>query len=210
MSDSMINLAGLGDWTPYEGLGKSDLFPADGTFSFTVEKSVPGMTKDKTREVINLSLAINDPDAKGLHSVHTLVVGGNDKNGKPMIRQLGDLLASTGLTQDQIRSLSAQGQAPLAAIAQKLIGKVGYGRFRAETYDANDGRGPVPSSKVENFITEAAYKEAAQTGSHRRMHNFGTGATGAAAPAAGGIQSAPVTNGVTKAPAVPAPPAFNF
>jgi len=200
-----IDVSGLSDYTPYEGLGKSDLLSKDGIFLLVINKAVAGTSSESKREKITLALSITEDPEKmddGKTLVHTVTVGGVDKNGKPMVRQLGDLLLSLGFSVDQIKEFAKKKNADLEDLCKKAItGKHAFGQCAAETYTAEDGQVAV-SSKIQNFVPKAKYDEAVAVRAHRKAHRYTDGAP-AAAGGLGGLgapagASTPGANGAAK------------
>lgn len=203
MGNMMIDITGLGEYTPYEGLGRSDLFSKDGIFMLAINKAVAGISNESRREKITLALSvIDDPEKQddGKTVVHTLVVGGVDKNGKPMIRQLGDLLLSIGYSVEQIKNFAAKKTIDLEALCKDTLMKGDkpvrvFGQVAAEVFTGDDGTIQT-SSKIQNFVAKAKYDEALAVRAHRKAHRYGNGA-----PAAGAAAGAVATDASLGAPA---------
>lgn len=207
-----IDISGLGEYTPYEGLGRSDLLTKDGIFILAINKAQASIARESRREMLTLALTVvDDPEKQddGKSVVHHLVLGGVDKNGKPMIRNLGDLLLSIGYTVDQIKAFANKKAIDLEALCNDTLVKKDkpvrvFGQLAAEPYTADDGTVQT-SSKVQNFVAKAKYEEAVAVRAHRKAHRFGDGSAPAAAagglgaPAAGlGAPAAAAANGATK------------
>ena len=199
-----IDVSGLSDYTPYEGLGQSDLLSKDGIFLLTVNKAVAGLAKDSKKEKITLALSVtDDPEKKddGKQLVQTVTCGGVDKNGKPMVRQLGDLLLSLGYSVDDIKKFAGKKTVDLEALCKdRITGKIAFGQIAAEAYTAEDGQVAI-SSKIQNFVAKAKYEEALAVRAHRKAHRYGDGAVPAHAASDGlGAPAGAVTpgNGATK------------
>lgn len=165
MADNMmVDLSDLAGFTPYEGLGSSSLLKQDGSFKVQLTKLVPGKTDGNDGKFkLTYVAVVQDEDEKGATLIGDILCSGKDKNGNPMIRQLGEVLLSTGSTLETIRnSLSKQTNVDLNALANALKDKIGYARVEAETYEGRT------TSKVKGFITEQAFKDAVAANAHRR------------------------------------------
>lgn len=193
MGTMMIDVSGLADYTPYEGLGRSDLLSKDGTFMLAINKAVAGVAQESKKEKITLGLSvIDDPEKQddGKSLVHTVTVGGVDKNGKPMIRQLGDLLLSIGYTVEQIKGMAGKKSLDLEKICAEVLVKKEpvrvFGQVAAEVYTADDGA-VATSTKIQNFVPKAKYEEAVAVRAHRKAHRYGDGSAPAAAASNAGV-----------------------
>jgi hypothetical protein len=164
-----IDVSALTEWAPYEGFGTQDLLSEDGSFKLKITKSRYGTSK-AGREMITLAFVVEDADNKGKQLIHNVVIGGDDRNGKPMIRQLGDLFHSLGKTPEEIKAYGKQGSLDIEAIVSKMEGKSLYARCAAEAYDGEKGR--TISSKVANLITKEAFEADVETGTHRKAHTY--------------------------------------
>lgn len=191
-----IDLSGLKDFTPYEGLGSSALLKQDGYYQTTINKIVLGKSSTGNPKYI-VSMTVTDADEKGQTLLADVLVGGTDKNGNSNIRRLGEFLHSLGMSLDVIRNLSANGQVPGEALAQQLLGKLAHVEVQAETYNGNT------SSRVQNFIAPNRYTDAVAANAHRKPQRgtqayMGTPAAATTTPAQTlnlGGTPAPASNG---------------
>lgn len=200
-----IDLAGLKDFVPYEGLGTSSLLKQDGYYQTTINKIVLGKSSTGNPKYI-VSMTVTDADEKGQTLLADVLVGGLDKNGNSNIRRLGDFLLSVGMGVEAIRALAGNGQVPGEALAQQLLGKLAHVEVEAETYNGNT------TSRVRNFIPPSRYSDAVAANAHRKPRRgdqpIVTGVPGAQAPVAT-ASTAPATMNLglgtpAAAPAVPA------
>ena len=157
-----VDLSGLADWTPYEGLGGQDLLAKDGLYAVKVTKVVAGKTKDGSKQQLTVASVVIDEDEKGKQMITNVMCSGVDRNGKPMIRQLGDFLSSIGATTEQIRGLSSKGAVAVEAIIGRALNKTAFAQVEAETYEG------VMSSKVRNWTNKQRYDEAVAANTHRK------------------------------------------
>ena len=167
-SQMMIDLGGLKDWSPYEGIGSNDLLTHDGVFGAVVEKyklDVSDGGKGKLMLVVRCT--VTDEDNKGKGLVSNVMLSGTDKDGKPMIRQFGDFLASVGYTKDQItQSFATLGQKPAAAVLEslKLVGRTLALEAEFDTYNGTD------HSKIKNWVTPDNFAKSKAAVANRRAH----------------------------------------
>lgn len=180
MSDNYkVDLSGLADWAPYEGLGGQDLLAKDGLYATKVTKIVAGKTKDGSKQQLTVAVTVLDEDEKGKQMISNVICSGVDKNGKPMIRQLGDFLHSIGATTEQIRGLSAKGAVDVDALIQMAMGKTAHVYAEAETYEG------TMTSKVRNWVTKQRYDEAVAANTHRKPRRADTSFAGPSGVSAG-------------------------
>lgn len=165
MADNvMIDLGGLSDYTPYEGLGSNDLLTHDGIFKVKLTKLVPGTSKGSGNPKFTVQQVVVDEDNKGKNLVSTVLLGGVDSKGGKLVRQLGDLLTSVGMSTEAIRALSAKGAINAAELAVSLTGKDAYVQAEAEMYEGTF------ASKFSNYRTAKEYNDAVAAGAHRKPH----------------------------------------
>ncbi len=156
-----VDLSGLADWAPYEGFGSNSLMKQDGSYKATVTKVQ--LTKSSNGSPMFLvQQIVQDEDEKGASLLNNVMVGGNDKNGKSMIRQLGDFLQGCGTAPDVIRSLAQKGSIDGEQLASQLVGKTVHFTAEAETYEGKQ------TSKVKNYISKQQYDDAVAANAHRR------------------------------------------
>lgn len=196
----LIDVSGLADFTPYEGLGTSALLKQDGFYKVLLAKLVAGKSKTGN-EKFTISCVVQDEDEKGQTLIADLTFGGADKNGKPMIRRLGDLLVSAGMSLDAVRALAARGQLDVDQLVPLLTGKVAHIEAEAQEYD---GR---MTTRVQNFVPPERYNTSVSAGAHRRPHKpvqafTGTpaGATATALPAFGAGVAMPSAAAIATTP----------
>jgi len=172
-----VDLSGLANYTPVEGIGSSSLLKLDGFYSATVTKVLMGKSSSGNNKFI-VALAVQDADEKGATLIADVLVSGQDKNGNPNIRQLGDFLNSIGMSMEQVRAFAANGTQPGDGLAQTLTGKTVYANVEAETYQ-NETR-----SRVRGYITKQRYDDAVSANAHRKPRKADTAFSGAPAGAA--------------------------
>lgn len=158
-----IDLRGLKDYTPYEGLGSSALLKMDGYYQTTISKIVLGKSSTGNPKFI-VSMTVTDADEKGQTLLADVLVGGTDKNGNSNIRRLGDFLTSIGMSLDAVRNLSANGDVPGEALSQQLTAKTAHVEVQAETYNGET------RSRVQNFIAPNRWSDAVAANAHRKPH----------------------------------------
>jgi hypothetical protein len=180
-----VDLSGLANYTPVEGIGSSSLLKLDGFYSATVTKVLMGKSSSGNNKFI-VGLAVQDADEKGATLIADVLVSGQDKNGNPNIRQLGDFLNSLGMSMEQVRAFAANGTQPGDGLAQTLTGKTVYANVEAETYQ-NETR-----SRVRGYVTKQRYDDAVSANAHRKPRKADTAFSGAPAGAA---QATNVTSG---------------
>lgn len=192
------------DWTPYEGLGKTDHIKAgDGLFAGVVTKYSLGVSdgeKTKGEPQIAIAIDITDDDAKGAHTVVNRMLGGKDKNGEPLLRQFFEFLYSVGFTKEVINTqVAAWGKQTLGKSieALQLVGRPCYMDIATEYYKGE------PGSKVQNFRTKDEYTKAVQANTHRRPHRPAPQFSG---PPAGFTPQPGAAPGGLALPGVPAAP----
>lgn len=172
---SKITFDQLSDFTPYEGFGRADILPKDGLYEGKIEKVEPMKTKTNNERLV-VGVTVTDTDAEGAHLVGAALYTGTDKNGRPNIRQLGELLLASGTTLEKIRKL--KGEVDPVEVGKSLVGKIVYMDVSATT----DDKGEL-SSNV-NWSTRERYAAAKAAGTHRRTRREVSRA-GSYAPAAG-------------------------
>lgn len=182
-----IITTGLADYAPYEGMGSSELLTHDGTFKFTIKSARPGKAKQSGDDKLTVVLVCEDEDNKGRQVIKDVAAGGNDKNGKPKIRQLGDVLLSRGTPVEKIRAIGQSGSTDLDALAQAITGSTVFATVSADTYEGKT------RSQVDNFVEAARYEADKAVGAHRKPHSL-VATTAASTPAS-------TPNGATKAAA---------
>jgi hypothetical protein len=193
-----VDLSGLANYTPVEGIGSSSLLKMDGFYAATITKVLMGKSSSGNNKFI-VGLAVQDADEKGATLIADVLVSGQDKNGNPNIRQLGDLLNSLGMTMEQVRGFAANGTQPGEGLAQTLTGKTVYCNVEAETYN-NDTR-----SRVRGYITQQRYADAVSANAHRKVRKaeqaFSSAPAGAqtAAPALNVTTPTASVNGASNA-----------
>jgi hypothetical protein len=197
-----IDLAGLSNYTPVEGIGTSSLLKMDGLYSATINKVTLGKSASGNHKFI-LSLSVLDADEKGASLLSDVLVSGTDKNGTPNIRQFGDLLLSIGMTQEQIRAFAGNGQQPGEGVAQTITGKTVFCNVEAETYNGNT------RSRVQGFVNQQRYTDAVSANAHRKPRKSETSfvsapitTTTAAVTVPTVTVTAPPANGTTSVAAV--------
>lgn len=189
-----IDLTELKDFTPTEGLGSNSLIEKDGSYTGNITRVM--LQKAKSGNPMFLvQQIVDDADAKGAMLLQNVIVGGKDRNGDSLARQLGALLTSIGYSVEQIRGLAANGSIDGEAMAKSLIGKRVYFTVEAEAYE-----GKI-SSRIQNYVTKQAYDDAVAANAHRRPRRV-TDASFSGAPAGAAGMPAPTgtaANGATKA-----------
>lgn len=199
-----VNLADLANFTPFEGMGSSDLLSHDGFFGGLVEKTI-ARKSESGNPMLLVSVICTDADNTGKKLLKNVMLGGKDKNGESMIRQFGEFLLGVGLSQDEIRSFAGQGMADQARVIAWIQTNViatkrpVYFQARARVYENK------PSSEIANFVSKTAVDEAVAVQAHRKEHGWKPGviSAGAVAPALASmpqIGSLPTTaNGASQA-----------
>lgn len=185
-----IDLSELKDFTPTDGLGSNSLLDKDGTYTGLIAKIMLTKAKDG-KPMFLVQQIIDDADAKGAMLLHNVLVGGKDRNGDPLIRQLGALMTSCGFPVESIRALSANGSVNADQIVALLVGKRVFFTAEAEAYEGK------LSSKIQNYVTKQAYDDAVASNAHRRPRRVND-ASFSAAPAGAAAATAAL-------PGLPAP-----
>jgi hypothetical protein len=192
-----VDFGEAASFVPYEGLGSSALLKQDGFYMATINKVVPGKSKESGNPKFIFSLTVQDEDEKGQTVIGEALAGGKDKNGAPLSRQLWEVFFSMGMTQQQVQALAANGLQDAEAVATTLTGKTVFLNVEAETYNGNT------SSRVRGFIAKQRYEDAKAANAHRKAHKAATSFSGppAGTQATGGIQlpTGGVPNGAAKA-----------
>ena len=156
-----IDLGELQDFTPSEGLGSNSLMEKDGSYSGTITKVLLQKAKSGAPMFL-VQQIVEDADAKGAMLLQNVIVGGKDRNSDPLIRQLGALFTSIGMSVEQIRALAKQGSIDGEVMAKSLIGKRAFFTVEAEAYDGK------LTSRIQNYVTKQAYDDAVAANAHRR------------------------------------------
>ena len=177
----MVDLSGLSDYTPYEGMGSNDLFTHDGMFKVKILKITSGISKGSSNPKFTVQQVVLDEDNKGKNLVSTVLLGGVDAKGNKLVRQLGDLLASVGTSMEKIRALN--GTIDADQLANQLTGKEAHVQVEAEQYEGKF------SSKLQNYVTPKAYTDAVAAGAHRKPHRANQPFAGAPGGAQAGSQT---------------------
>jgi len=188
-----IDLTELKDFTPSEGLGSNSLIEKDGSYTGNITKVMLQKSKDG-KPMFLVQQIVDDADAKGAMLLQNVLVGGRDRNGDPLARQLGSLLTSIGYSVEQIRGLAATGNIDGEAMAKQLTGKRVYFTVEAEAYE-----GKI-SSRIQNYVTKQAYDDAVAANAHRRPRRV-TDASFSGAPAGAAGMPAPAGAAATGAKA---------
>lgn len=191
-----VDLSGLSNFTMSEGIGSSSLLKMDGYYALTIAKVTQGQSSTGNNKFI-LSCAVQDADEKGQSLIADVLASGTTQKGDLNIVKhpmgLGRLLASLGMTQEQVQRYAANGTQPGDAMAAAFTGKTVYVNVEAETYNGNT------RSRCQNFITKQQYEDAVAANAHRKVRKADQ--TFAAAPA--GVTTGPTT--VAAPAAAPAP-----
>ncbi len=176
-----VDLGELKDFTPTEGLGSNSLMKMDGTYCGKVLKILPRRSESSGNPMWLVQLIVEDEDEKGASLLQNVLLGGKDRNGDSLARQLGQFLTSVGYTTEQIRGFAAKGVVDGEQLGQAFIGKLVYFTAEAESYEGK------MTSKVKNFVTKQNYDDAKAANAHRKPHNaavsFSGPPAGIAAPA---------------------------
>lgn len=172
----IVDLSFLKDYSPYDGLGSSDLLKHDGLFAVTISKVTFGKSKSGN-EMLTIALAVVDEDERGKNIVTNVLVGGTNAKGEPNGRQFGDLLTSVGITVEKLRELAAKGPQDVEVLAGALVGRTAHAECEAEEYQGRS------SSKVRNFVLKTRYETAVAANTHRKPHKAATSFAGTPAGA---------------------------
>lgn len=198
----MVDLSGLANWTPAEGIGTSSLLKMDGLYSAAITKVTLGKSASGNHKFV-LSLSVLDADEKGASLIADVLVSGTDKNGNLNIRRFGELLASLGMSMEQVRAFATNGQQQGESVANSITGKTVYANVEAETYNGK------PRSRVQGFVAAQQYTDAVAANAHRKPRKSETSFVSApvtTATAAVTVPTvtvtAPQTNGSTSVAAV--------
>lgn len=197
---TMVDLSGLADFTPYEGMGSGALLKQDGFFKVQLAKLTLGKSKNGN-EKFDIACVVQDEDEKGATVYANVTFGGTDAKGKPNIRKLGELLMSVGTSLEAVRSMAARGNFDVETLVPLLTGKIAHVECAANEYEGRT------TSRVENFVAPDRFASTVAAGAHRRPHKIAQSFTGAPAGAtATGAMTLPsaatiavtgkVTNGV--------------
>lgn len=181
-----IDLSGLANYTPVEGVGSSSLLKMDGLYSASITKVTLGKSASGNHKLV-LSLVVQDADEKGASLIADVLVSGTDKNGNANIRQFGDLLSSIGMTQDQVRAFAANGIKEGDDVAQSMVGKVAYCNVECETYNGK------PRSRVQGYATKQRWEDAVAANTHRKPRKSDTSFVSAPATSAPATVTTPAT-----------------
>lgn len=199
-----LDISALTTWEPYAGIGAGELLTHDGAFSFTIKAASLKQTGDDNKETILLVLICQDEDNRGRQINHNCVVGGTDKKGISMVRNLGELFNALGKTKEEVRAYGAQGSIDLEKVVPGMVNKIVHARVSAEEFN---NKGKVQrNSKVDSLITRQAYEDAVKTGAHRKPYSFGAAgatATGAATAAFTPAPAPAANNGVLPQAGIP-------
>lgn len=189
-----VDLGALADFTPSEGLGGNSLMAKDGSYSGKILKILQKKSESGNPMWL-VQQIVEDQDEKGASLLNNVLLGGKDRNGDSLARQLGQFLISCGYTTEQIRGFAKTGSVDGEALANKLcVGKTVYFTAEAESYEGK------LTSKVKNYITEQAYKDAVAANAHRKPHNAAVSFAGPPA----GVTAGPTNVGGAAATGAPA------
>lgn len=191
--NDVVDLTPLMEFTHYEGFGKRDLFTSDGLFKTKINNYQLQEAKGDKRLMIVVSLeVIDDATDTGKNTVHNIVVGGVDKNGKAMIKQLGDCLASCGVPDADIqKQLGPAGRVSIGALLTK-INFIQMQPIIEVQYDEYEGNA---QSAVRNFVVPEVFAKAKAANAHRRPHRKLAASTMAGAPGSVPLPMAPNLGG---------------
>lgn len=179
-----VDLGELANFTPTEGLGGNALLKQDGFYKGHITKIV--LKKSSTGNPMWLvQQIVDDEDEKGQSLLQNVLLGGKDKNGEPLSRQLGAFMTGVGLTQDQIRAFAQKGSVDGEQLAQLFIGKPVHFSAEAETYEGK------MSTKINNYVSEQQYKDAVAANAHRKPRRADASFSGTPA----GVVSGPTNVG---------------
>lgn len=199
-----LDISSLTTWEPFAGIGAGELLSHDGSFSFTIKDATLKKVGDDNKDAILLVLICQDEDNKGRQINHNCIVGGVDKKGVPMARNLGELFNALGKTKEEVRAYGAQGTLDLEKIVPALISKNVCGRVSAQEFN---NKGKVQrNSQVDSLIPRQAYDDAVKTGAHRKPHSFAAAGATATGPATAAFTPAPApgaSNGVLATAGIP-------
>lgn len=185
MSDDnyMVDLSGLANFTPYEGLGSNALLKQDGFYKALVTKIIPAKSSNGN-PMWKVAQTIQDEDEKGQSLISNVLIGGTDIKGESMIRQLGAFLMSVGQPVEAIRTFAKNGSVNVKELAALFVGKVVHIECESESYEGK------LSHKVKNYIPPQQYTDAVAANAHRKPRRADM--TFAGTPAGAVTASAPV------------------
>lgn len=170
----IIDFSGLANYAPVEGIGSSSLLKMDGFYAASIERVTQGKSSSGNNKLI-LSLSVQDADERGQSLIADVLVSGQDKNGNPNIRQLGDLLYSLGMSPEQVKAMASTAATPGEAFGNQLKGKTTHVNVEAETYNGNT------TSRVRGYISKQRYEDAVSANAHRKPRKADTAIAGAPA-----------------------------
>lgn len=173
MSDK-IDIASLvikfSDLGSYDGIIESavDLFDKDGIYKFKLDKYevvLSGKEGDSDRKYMaKLYWSCLDEDAKGKRAISQVLLSGTDKNGKPLFRQLIDVLVAGGFSEDKVREfIKNDGTSTVEALLKALESKYNTVSFsvRRTVYENK------PRTELERPVSQDRAKKAVEDGMHR-------------------------------------------
>lgn len=196
-----VNLGDLADFTPSEGLGSNSLMKFDGSYKGKVTK-IFNKKAESGNPMLLVQLIVEDTDEKGAMLLHNVLIGGKDRHGAPLARQLGQFMIGMGFSTEQIRALSSKGTIDVDQLTVAFIGRTACFTAEAESYEGK------LTSKVKNFITEQNYLDAVAASAHRKPINAAqtfsgpsqSVTTGPANVGGAGLIPGVTTNGAAKDP----------
>ncbi len=182
-----ISSAKIGDHRPYDGDGKSALFPFDG-FVRCKPKRFRTKQSNAGNDLLVTTLVSIDEDAPGTlyYQSH---LNGTDKNGDDLGRQTVDLFFSTGQETKETwaQKVAAGAEIDVEAMLNEAIaqGMIVYAEVKAEQYKGDW------SSKVQNVVPKSVYDKKVSDNLHR-VPRHGGQPNGAAKPMSDAEASAAV------------------
>jgi len=159
-----VDLSGLINYVPFEGLGSNGLLKFDGLYTGLVTKIIPGKSGTGNPKW-TIAQVVQDEDEKGQNLVSTVLIGGVDSKGEPLIRQLGAFMTSIGMTLDQIKKFASDNASKppdVKTLASLFVGKTVHIQCEAEPYEGK------MSTKVQNYVSPQAYVDAKAANAHRK------------------------------------------
>lgn len=180
---NIVDVSGLAGHTLKDSDGAAATLPKDGSYALKI-KSPKITVASSGNTVLNLTLAVQDDDAKGAILYYNRPVTGqsefkDDRTNETVVRKhvenLGNILDSAGLVEYKLQ-IAKEGKFDLDKIAAKLDGQLLYGFVMQK----QDDRGEVRSD-VRSLMTGKKYEENKKAGGHnwRRDPQTRTGVSAA-------------------------------
>lgn len=190
--DFEIDFSPHTEFTPYQGVGRSDRLAKDGFYALTIKSLTPKKAASG-KPMALFAGVVQDEDARGANLVTNILCGGKDKDGNDLGRQFMEFIHAAGTAVEKIQTSAKNGaKAPASQLFAQYIGKTVWARVEADVYEGQE------TSIISGWVTQEDYEKAKLIGAHRKDRRT-VAAGGAVSAAAGALNLGGSANGARPA-----------